>query len=525
MLSLSALVRRRSALDASVREPRLPFSPTARPRIPGRYRLPWLLALAGTVVLGLSAARGDVQEGKQRGSLPAQQVRNAPASAVSTGGEIDPGEQIEITLTAHGGGNRAIAFTFADQPRHGLLTGFRPTSRNTAVVTYVHDARTGPGHDQFTYQVQASGTAKSGPVTVDIDIHEYPPRLAASPAELDFGAVDVGQEGHAMLTLRNDGGGTAVGRLEPPEPWTVNGNAEFRLAAGEKQAFQLIFRPTRGRSFSEAIRVGDYANGSQRPANLHLLGTGLGMDLPDERQYAGINGAPPLPLDPAATVVSGILRSGGLAGEPVEAPARPGLAANGTGGTGKPAIPGERADAGRTSGNGAGNGTTAGPGFEAPLMGANEVGVKVVQERSHGRTNLELAWKQPEPLPSKYRVELRYLSLDQEDNLKIDWLPYAKVEYRTGDGQVVANLRDLPAGTNQSIQVVAIDGQGRAAVPSGILQVQLDPALKWWRLSLVQWMLLILAALAVLIVRRHLQDRRTVAQLGLDRVARQRAEA
>ena len=175
--------------------------------------------------------------------------------------------------------------------------------------------------------------------------------------------------------MRNEGGGQAVGRLEPPVPWVVEGSPEFRLNAGEKQVFKLSFKPQKGRSFSETFIVGDYGTGNQRPTSLHLLGTGIGQDVP-EPQFAGINGVPPAPLESTDAIAQAARKI--PAGEPVKTPSRPAATPQTSGSTadaasGRNPAPGRRPARQRMSE------ARPAPGFEPPPVVLNEAGVKALQ--------------------------------------------------------------------------------------------------------------------------------------------------
>ena len=122
----------------------------------------------------------------------------------------------------------------------------RRIGRDSVAVTYVHRAADGPGHDAFTFAAQAPGTAVSAAETVEIDVADAIPAGRPGP----------GRRGRTWrrprrnwisarwrwapppgltLTLENRGNGLATGRLDPPAPWTVDGDGSYRLGRGGRQ--------------------------------------------------------------------------------------------------------------------------------------------------------------------------------------------------------------------------------------------------------------------------------------------------
>ncbi len=264
--------------------------------------------------------------------------------------------------------------------------------------------------------------------------------------------------------------------------------------------------------------MGDSGIGPQRSVGLRLMGTGLGAP---ERRFAGIDGVPPAPTEPAAGNPDPRKNAAGVAGATPPVKSAGGRAET-TASIPPGGGPGSTTEPETTRAGGAG--TASGTGFEPPPVVLNEAGVDALLARGHGRTQLEIAWKEPQPKPNKYRVELRYLSLDADDNLRVSWQPYAKVEYQLKDGLMTAKVRDLPAGTNQSVRVVAIDSGGRFAAPSRMLEFSLDQPVRWWRLSLLQWLFIALIICAGLLLRRRIENRHILEQIDEDRRVRRQAE-
>ena len=253
---------------------------------PSPSLLPPLLAAAprrkwlGRVVCALAllsgpAARGDIQKSSKAASQAehARRQEPPPPSAVAGKASVNLDGSVEIVLQAHGGESQEVDFLIRQPPAHGTLAGPpRQLTRNTAAITYVHRAGEGAQGDVFTFAVQVLGGRVSASEPVVISVADSAPELVATPAELDFGAVNAGDTSRAEITLENRGGGVTAGELVPPVPWEVEGSPSYRLARSERRTFPLVFRPVQGGSFSETVRLPGQGGGR----GVHLIGIGLG---------------------------------------------------------------------------------------------------------------------------------------------------------------------------------------------------------------------------------------------------------
>jgi hypothetical protein len=423
----------------------------------------------------LTFARADIQASKQR-NIPREQARrDLPPSGVSQSVQVQQGGRVDIILEAHGYEGKTVSFLPRDTPAHGALTGFRQLTRNTAAVTYSQD----PGdeasdRDSFTFSVQVRDSMVSAPATVDIAIVPLPSRVVASPAELDFGTLNVGEVSRAQITLENRGGGVAVGQLYPPSPWSVDGSADYRLGKNERQTFQLIFRPGGGRVFEEEIILG---RGSDQ--RTRLFGTGIetfpviAKAAPEPTIVVDKDPPKPVPLPPRRETTPNVTAT--------EPPPSASVS---------------------TKANSAPFDQSTNPGFAV----LNDVSVDQISLRWNDSRNLQIGWVTPQPAPKAYRVELRYLSM-VDGKLKVEWRPHARVEIQTGQLETTATLRGLPWQARQTLRVTAIDARGYASVPSPLLQVDMPPGFQWPRPRLLHLLFLGLAVCVFLIWRRRRLER------------------
>lgn len=461
-------------------------------------------AAAALLLAAAVSVRADIQQTRQR-KLPANRaLLSLPPNGVEQTVQVNVGSRVDITLEAHGQVGKTIAFIVRDQPAHGTLTDLHMLSRNTASITYAQDPGDPAESDQFTYAVQARGSVVSAPTAVPIQIVPLPARLVATPPELDFGAVDVGKTSRAQVTIENTGGSPATGELMPPPPWVVDGPPGYKLGKGEKQTFQLVFAPGTGRVFEDEVVLGNTA--SQR---VRLIGAGIGQEVVLKTVATDANGSPV-----ASAAANAVSRQDAAL---------------------------QDATAGKANGaaNGAASARTAGmlPASPAPTPFAgsgavsatvpyapqhdpaflNEAGVEKLESRWSDAHSMKLAWKTPDPAPKSYRVELRYLSQDSDHRLVIDWRAYAKAEFQPAAHETTALLTGLPAGTRQTVRVVAVDARGRAAAPSREIQVEMAQGVDWLRITPLRLMLLALAVCLVMLWRRKRETRQILQSISESR--------
>jgi hypothetical protein len=468
--------------------------------------------------------RADIQDTTGAHAKGAKlQRREKPASGVTDNVSIDQGGTVEITLRARGQVGKWVDFLIRTQPAHGSLAGEpRQITRDSAEITYVHRAEDGPGTDAFTYSVQAAGSAVSAPTTVTIEIRDTAPALVANPAELDFGAVKVGDSSGADLVLQNEGGGEAVGKLFLPPPWMVDGAPDYRLRRGERQSFHILFVPGVGRSFSETIPLVTDAG-----APVHLLGTGLGQPgQPSQADPVVSSGVARRTNDSAASVASSAdlamaeaavtaaaNSSAAAAAPPPAAPPR--LVRAGQGASADPmrAMQPAADDTASTQ-------TPSVPLDSAGYITLYDTGVKQIKLRRAGRTTLDISWKPMVPAPKSYRVELRYLALDAQGKLRIDWRPYAQADIHVEQDLCTAVVRGLPPQTRQTLRVVALDFSARVQGASATLQASTLPEPNFWRVTPLRVLVALLLLCLGLAIRRRWEERQILREIDESRAAR-----
>ncbi|MDD5198849.1 MAG: choice-of-anchor D domain-containing protein [Terrimicrobiaceae bacterium] len=173
-----------------------------------------------------------------------------PAQPEPATAKVFVGESVEIPLKGVSRSGLPLQFIIRRQPAAGKLSAITPTSRNTATVTYTHDASAGPGADRFRYAVRAPYGGVSTPAEVLLNVVERPPVFVA-PARLEFPDVPVGESERKTFEIRNDGGSRLEGRLTVPAPWKIAaGDGGYSLGPGGSATLAVTFTPTDSRQFA-----------------------------------------------------------------------------------------------------------------------------------------------------------------------------------------------------------------------------------------------------------------------------------
>lgn len=182
--------------------------------------------------------------------------------------QVRRGETAEIALRIFGQNNEALKYLIRTKPRYGKVTEPKVAGREVSTVVYSPPADLEVSRDRFTYAVQNS-VGVSAAVDVLITITDQPPELAL-PGAQDFGSMLAGQSAAKSIEIRNRGGGRAEGKVEVGGPWRIEGSASYRLGAGERVEFKVVFAPAAGGDFESAVRFT-----SQPETSVLVRGTAL----------------------------------------------------------------------------------------------------------------------------------------------------------------------------------------------------------------------------------------------------------
>jgi len=177
--------------------------------------------------------------------------------------EVPRGGPVWITLSAYSLTSPIIRYRIRRQTEYGKLGTPELVTVDTARVKYTLPPGSGPGEDSFSYQIQSMGGV-SAAAEVRIKITDKDPQLIA-PDQLDFGAVLPGGSSSRLLVIQNIGGGLAEGVVKVPDGWSVEGDPGYRLSAGAKQSFTLVFKPAEKREYMGDV---EYTSDLERATDL-----------------------------------------------------------------------------------------------------------------------------------------------------------------------------------------------------------------------------------------------------------------
>jgi hypothetical protein len=209
--------------------------------------------------LGMMGATGLARDRDQDGVVPDA----PPPEANDVQVEVPRGGPVYITLSAYSLTSPVLRYRIRVAPKAGKVGTPEVVTVDTGRVKYTPPAGVGPGEDAFSYQVQSEAGVSAAAV-VTIKITDRDPQVI-TPDELDFGQVLPGQTVKRVLTMENIGGGLAQGNVQVPDGWSVEGDGAYKLLAGAKQSFTVVFKPAEVRDY-----IGDveYTGNLERATDL-----------------------------------------------------------------------------------------------------------------------------------------------------------------------------------------------------------------------------------------------------------------
>jgi len=506
-----------------------PPASNLRPKWPGMLLLWMLLALPAIAPLqGL---------GKDRNPYP--NVPEPPPEPNPIDIEVPrSGGPVLITLSAYSLTSPIIRFRIRRPPEAGKLGIPKLVSASTAVVKYTPPAGAGPGEDSFVYAIQ-SYAGVSAPADVHIKITDADPILIAS-GDIEFGQVLPGRTVRRTLDVQNIGGGIADGAIEVPDGWTVEGDTDYHLTAGQKRTFTIVFTPTGVQNYT-----GDIAYSSDPDRATDLNGEGI-APLAVTTGSVALFGAPltgtihvenrtdtpatftvtpgeslladstiAVPAKGSADIVVTAKSAGGPVDDsvtvegpgikaevPVTANILPPSAAGMTpvppGAVPEPATtprarvaaqPATQSVAATSNDDlpalnpppAADNPDSAdsGPEIHVPSLG---IGTVSGDEATVGCDFKNL------PLAARYRLESESVALDAQGQPVPQWNPFQNADVQSKGSVAMADLQHLRPGALYVVRLVGLDGAGRVIEASSIGQVwTVAPGKRWgwWNVAVV----------------------------------------
>ncbi len=191
-------------------------------------------------------------------SLPAQRssAGSAPPPVVAQSLIVRPGETVVVPLGIHGSRGEQLEFLIRSQPRFGKLSPVRAVGVNSAQVSYTAPLN-GAEEDRFTYAVRnVDGVSAPGIVSIGIAIPATRPAKLVAPESLEMAKVFPGQRSTMELELRNTGGTALDGEASVPAPWSIEGEKRYRIGPGESVTLKLAFISGKAGNFHADVALG-----------------------------------------------------------------------------------------------------------------------------------------------------------------------------------------------------------------------------------------------------------------------------
>lgn len=184
------------------------------------------------------------------GSVSGAVTAAAPVIACGSKTSVPRAGEARIVLETIPNYGNPVTFEISTPPRHGVLSVPRNLSDHTSEVIYRHDGSGEVQEDQFFFRASSPGLAKSAPCRVLVEILPPPARIRIDPVKVEFGKVPLGEARRAKISLVNDGGAKAVGRLVLPKGFSAPGGDTFALPENGETTMIVEFRPEEERMFS-----------------------------------------------------------------------------------------------------------------------------------------------------------------------------------------------------------------------------------------------------------------------------------
>ncbi len=231
---------------------------------------------AGVFALSAHFIRADLNSEatpklKKKDILSASHPITAVAAPVST--EVNRGGKIVIRIQGIASGGGQLEFRLLQKPLHGRILNSKPAGMNSLDVTYVHSGDSASDHDFFIFGVRSAAGGPFSPGQAKITITSSPGHLLV-PEALTFPSTLTGQTASDSFVVVNEGGEVLNGKITISEPWHLVEPAAYQLSPGEKRKITVLFTPkNHGPCEGRLIFEG------AKPAFVNLLGEGLGSFL------------------------------------------------------------------------------------------------------------------------------------------------------------------------------------------------------------------------------------------------------
>jgi len=351
----------------------------------------------------------------------------------------------------------------------------------------------------------------------------------ASPSDgrVDFGKVEMGKKGEAMISIANDGGQPAVLKFTQAPPFVLaNNESSAVVPAGQSISVALSFAPDQPGTYKGSFGIAGTGG------RLDVAVTGVLFDprrpgsAADQDKIENPHG----PVRPKATASAAARESATkpAAKAAVEAPSIPASLSKPPPPSAAPAavkVASAASDGGEQGPDSSvygqmspqavelyGRLATFGAGIEAiPQFRSNILDpVPAIGVKEAGKDYLVLHWQSPKVEPKSYLVQESFYVVNKATGIPLkSWKNVEGWKPVTSDaGTAAARIEGLTPATQYEYRVLGVDNEGKFSPPSDLLQVALPAVsgLPGW-----VWLFLLGGALALgVLMLRRIQEQRTL---------------
>ena len=188
-------------------------------------------------------------------------------------GEVEIGQWDETTFTVENTGGATLTGEASVLEPFSIVSGgsysLAASAQQTVTVRF---APTSAGVYSETVTFGGGGGATATVTGQGVAPPE--PAIAVTPAECDFGEVEVGQWSERTFTVENTGDATLEGEASVPAPFSIVSGGAYGLAPGAQQAVTVRFTPPAVGAYAETVTFTG-ADGATGPV------TGEGVAVPE----------------------------------------------------------------------------------------------------------------------------------------------------------------------------------------------------------------------------------------------------
>ena len=184
--------------------------------------------------------------------------------------DVERGGQVTIHLRGISSGGGRLEFGLTQKPKHGQIVSSKVVGLDRLEIVYRHSGEASAKTDSFLFAVRAGSSGPFSPGVAKIRIATSPGRVMA-PDALDFPPTLVGKTATESFVALNEGGVVVRGKMTISPPWRIVGSADFRFGPAEKSTITVEYAPVQSGSQEGQLTL----ETGGRPVRIALHGEGI----------------------------------------------------------------------------------------------------------------------------------------------------------------------------------------------------------------------------------------------------------